>query len=157
LESIIEQKYGVVGCRLFRILLDKKILEVKQLGELAMIPQNEARTLLYKLLQAGIVEIQEVPKFADHAPSKTFYLWRVNLEKVFGVIKEDMYKTVGNLRARLGFEQHQFFTDTGAGIDLKGAISDEQRKLILRLEQVEDRLEASIIHLMELIMFFEDC
>ncbi|KAL0483626.1 hypothetical protein AKO1_011457, partial [Acrasis kona] len=152
-ESIIEQKHGQIGCRIFRILLDKKQLEVKQVAELAMIPPNEARTLLYKMLQSGVVLLQEVPKYADHAPSKTFYLWKVNLTEVYKHLIDDMYKTVNNLRARISKEHKSTLQLIGSGGQ---KLSEEQTEVVLKLEKAEDRMEISIIRLMELLMFFED-
>eukprot|EP00126_Sphaerothecum_destruens_P002632 Sdes_comp16060_c0_seq1m5266 len=34
-ESIVEHKFGVLSARIFRLLLDKKMLEQKQIGEMA--------------------------------------------------------------------------------------------------------------------------
>lgn len=48
----------------------------------AMIPVKDTRELLYKLLKAEYVQIQEVARTSDHAPSRTFYLWRVDLLRV---------------------------------------------------------------------------
>jgi DNA-directed RNA polymerase III subunit RPC3 len=157
-ESIIEQKYGQVGCRIFRLLLDKKQLEVKQITEIAMIPAHEARTLLFKMLQAGLVILQEVPRFADHAPSKTFFLWHIDLAEVYRILVEGMYKTLRNLRTRLFKEQRDTLKFTGMEMLMNGdaVLSEEQKKMVARLEQVEDRLEASILHLMDLLTYFED-
>ena len=44
----------------------------------AMIPVKDTRQLLYKLLKAKYVQIQELARTMDHAPSRTFYLWRVD-------------------------------------------------------------------------------
>src|ERR1700749_78121 len=43
---------------------------------------KEVRALLTVLAQASIVSMQEVPKGADRAPSRTFYLWYVNHDAV---------------------------------------------------------------------------
>tara|TARA_B100000405_G_scaffold299847_1_gene258732 strand:- start:857 stop:1141 length:285 start_codon:yes stop_codon:yes gene_type:complete len=48
----------------------------------AMISVKDTRELLYKLLKAKYVQIQEVARTSDHAPSRTFYLWRVDLPYV---------------------------------------------------------------------------
>ena len=44
----------------------------------AMIPVKDTRELLYKLLKAKYVQIQELARTMDHAPSRTLYLWRVD-------------------------------------------------------------------------------
>jgi transcription initiation factor IIE alpha subunit len=156
-ESIIEQKYGQIGCRIFRMLLMKKQLEQKQISEYAMIPLIEARTLLYKMLQDNIVEQQEVPRHGDRAPSRTFYLWNVKLHLVYESLVNNMYKTCRNIRTRLAKEQLEAFNVTGGTIVNSGAhLSQQQRTFVKRLEKCEDRLDTSMIHLNVLLMFFED-
>lgn len=44
--------------RIFRLLLAKKQLEQKQVADFAMLPQKDARELLYRMLQAGYVSLQ---------------------------------------------------------------------------------------------------
>jgi DNA-directed RNA polymerase III subunit RPC3 len=156
-ESIIEQKHGQIGCRIFRMLLMKKMLEQKQIAEFAMIPMHEARTLLYKMLEDEVVELQEVPKHSDYAPSRTFFLWNVKLNLVYEKLTSNMYQTCHKLRLRLTKEQEDALNATGGGfLTSTSNLSKEQQALINRLEKAEDRLESSIIHLNTLLMFFED-
>lgn len=104
-ESIIENKFGIVGSRIFRLLILKKQLEQKHVAELAMIPVAEARTLLYRMFTDRIVQLQEVSKSQDHNPSRTYYLWNVNLGIAFDRMLDVLFKTVRNLRMRLAKEQ----------------------------------------------------
>ena len=46
------------GMRIFRMLLDKKQLEQKQIAEFAMVPVRDAREVLYKMLKAGFLALQ---------------------------------------------------------------------------------------------------
>ena len=60
----------------------------------AMISVKDTREFLYKLLKAQYVQIQEVARTVDHAPSRTFYLWRVNSSHVsqqVGMSKVDCF------------------------------------------------------------------
>ena len=97
---MVRERFGGPACRIFRLLLMKRNLEQKQIAEMvfyhvylrrnanfsidfqAMISVKDTRELLYKLLKAKYVQIQEVARTSDHAPSRTFYLWRVDLPYV---------------------------------------------------------------------------
>ena len=97
---MVRDRFGGPACRIFRLLLMKRNLEQKQIAEMvfyhvylrrnanfsidfqAMISVKDTRELLYKLLKAKYVQIQEVARTSDHAPSRTFYLWRVDLPYV---------------------------------------------------------------------------
>uniref|UniRef100_A0A493SZN9 DNA-directed RNA polymerase III subunit RPC3 n=1 Tax=Anas platyrhynchos platyrhynchos TaxID=8840 RepID=A0A493SZN9_ANAPP len=79
LESIVEERFGSRCARIFRLLLRKKHLEQKQVEDFAMIPAKEAKEMLYRMLSENFVALQEIPKTPDHAPSRTFYLYTVNV------------------------------------------------------------------------------
>lgn len=46
------------GLRIFRLLMDKKQLEQKQIADLAVLPPKDAREALYSLFQDGFVALQ---------------------------------------------------------------------------------------------------
>ena len=75
-ECVVRERWGGAACRIFRLLLLKRHLEQKQIAEMAMLPMKDTRELLYKLLRADYVQLQEVARTPDRAPSRTFYLWR---------------------------------------------------------------------------------
>ena len=58
LESIIQEKWGRVGCRIWRLLHLKNKLDEKQVSKLAMIAPKAGRECLYKMLQEGFVFLQ---------------------------------------------------------------------------------------------------
>ena len=92
IEAVVRERFGGPACRIFRLLLLKRNLEQKQIAEMAMIPVKDTRELLYKLLKAEYVQIQEVARTSDHAPSRTFYLWRVDLLRVVEQVGRDLYR-----------------------------------------------------------------
>ena len=48
--------------------------------------------------------LQDVPRTADHAPSRTFYTWRANMDAGIARVASDLYRAAGNLHARLTHE-----------------------------------------------------
>ncbi|NXA57263.1 RPC3 polymerase, partial [Nothocercus julius] len=97
-------RFGSRCARIFRLLLRKKHLEQKQVEDFAMIPAKEAKDMLYKMLSENLVSLQEIPKTPDHAPSRTFYLYTVNVLSSARMLLHRCYKSVANLIERRQFE-----------------------------------------------------
>uniref|UniRef100_A0A673G529 DNA-directed RNA polymerase III subunit RPC3 n=1 Tax=Sinocyclocheilus rhinocerous TaxID=307959 RepID=A0A673G529_9TELE len=104
LESVVQERFGSRSARIFRLLLRKRHLEQKQVEDFAMIPAKEAKDMLYKLLSENLVQLQEIPKTPDYAPSRTFYLYTVNQLPTARLLLQHSYKTVGNLMERRLYE-----------------------------------------------------
>lgn len=104
LESVVQERFGSRSARIFRLLLRKRHLEQKQVEDFAMIPAKEAKDMLYTLLSENLVQLQEIPKTPDHAPSRTFYLYTVNQLPTARLLLQHCYKTVGNLIERRQYE-----------------------------------------------------
>uniref|UniRef100_A0A3B3Z438 DNA-directed RNA polymerase III subunit RPC3 n=1 Tax=Poecilia mexicana TaxID=48701 RepID=A0A3B3Z438_9TELE len=97
-------RFGSRSARIFRLLLRKRHLEQKQVEDFAMIPAKEAKDMLYTLLSHNLVQLQEIPKTPDFAPSRTFYLYTVNQLPTARMLLQNCYKTVANLIERRLFE-----------------------------------------------------
>ncbi|XP_028985109.1 DNA-directed RNA polymerase III subunit RPC3 [Betta splendens] len=104
IESVVQERFGSRSARIFRLLLRKRHLEQKQVEDFAMIPAKEAKDMLYTLLSQNLVQLQEVPKTPDFAPSRTFYLYTVNQLPTVRMLLQNCYKTVANLIERRLFE-----------------------------------------------------
>ncbi|XP_020783679.1 DNA-directed RNA polymerase III subunit RPC3 [Boleophthalmus pectinirostris] len=107
LESVVQERFGSRSARIFRLLLRTRHLEQKQVEDFAMIPAKEAKEMLYTLLSKNLVQLQEVPKTPDYAPSRTFYLYTVNQLPTARMLLQNCYKTVGNLIERRLFESKE--------------------------------------------------
>lgn len=70
---------------------------------------QDAKELLYRLFKAGFVGLQDVPRTADHAPSRTLYTWSVNNEAAADKLAAELYKAAFNVYVRCTneFEQHK--------------------------------------------------
>ncbi|XP_064390213.1 DNA-directed RNA polymerase III subunit RPC3-like isoform X2 [Halichondria panicea] len=97
IEAIVRERFGAKAHRIFRLLITKKMLEQLQVAEMAMLPSKEAKEILYTLLAESFVSLQEVPRTPDYAPSRTFYLFTVHLNKVARLLLERCYQTINNL------------------------------------------------------------
>ncbi|XP_011806666.1 PREDICTED: DNA-directed RNA polymerase III subunit RPC3 isoform X1 [Colobus angolensis palliatus] len=104
LESVVQERFGSRCARIFRLVLQKKHLEQKQVEDFAMIPAKEAKDMLYKMLSENFMSLQEIPKTPDHAPSRTFYLYTVNILSAARMLLHRCYKSIANLIERRQFE-----------------------------------------------------
>ncbi|NXM33565.1 RPC3 polymerase, partial [Oxyruncus cristatus] len=89
---LLPPRFGSRCARIFRLLLRKKHLEQKQVEDFAMIPAKEAKDMLYRMLSENLVSLQEIPKTPDHAPSRTFYLYTVNVAAAARMLLHRCYK-----------------------------------------------------------------
>ncbi|EGF78165.1 hypothetical protein BATDEDRAFT_91024 [Batrachochytrium dendrobatidis JAM81] len=100
IESIIQEKFGDVCRRIWRLLYMKQKLDEKQVGKQAMINNKVARECLYTMLKEGLVYLQDVPKTMDHSASRTFFLWYVSIERTCTVLLTNAYKTLHRIKLR---------------------------------------------------------
>uniref|UniRef100_M4BZK8 DNA-directed RNA polymerase III subunit RPC3 n=1 Tax=Hyaloperonospora arabidopsidis (strain Emoy2) TaxID=559515 RepID=M4BZK8_HYAAE len=116
--AYIQEKYGVASARIVRLLLEKRQLEQKTIGELALLPSNDARHRLYELYTDKLLILQEISKRADHNPAFTFYCWSVDVPKMQARIADRVQDSLCRLRRRRKFE------------------AEENKELIARSEQL---------------------
>ena len=163
-EAVVKERFGVNGCRIFRLLTMKRQLEQEQIGEMCMVPVRITRELLYKLLKAQYVSLQEVAKTADHAPSRTFYLWRVDVPRVIARLSKEICKLTLNVKLRLEHERRQAeerghrrrrqrVVELVAGRPSEGAENGGGGD---QSEEVERWLRSELMKLDEQLMLFND-
>lgn len=161
LEGLVTDKFGVACCRIIRILIDKGKLDESQIQKYAMLPPKDVRQKLDTLLLSGLVEIQEVPRSADRAPSRSFHLWYVPLEKCFQELLVDVYRTTVNLQQRKTEEllrrsrliDKLSREDVIANMELLGEIDKAE---LAKMEKVIERIEVSKGRLDEMTMILRD-
>lgn len=115
--SLFPCRFGSEGFRIMSCLLYKGILDQKQIAEYCMIPVKDARELLYRMMRSGFVRMLDIPKTADHAPSRAFFLWDVEMERIKDEIRSQILQTALNLLLRYRHELWQ-------GRDLVALVSE---------------------------------
>ncbi|KAF9376055.1 DNA-directed RNA polymerase III subunit RPC3 [Mortierella sp. AD011] len=100
IQDIVATRFGSPYVRIMNMLLEKGKLEEKQISRFSMMPVKDVREKLTTLCTYGILNLQEVPKTNDRAPSRTFYLWEVLLPRAADSLVDRLYHTMANLRQR---------------------------------------------------------
>ncbi|CAI9717057.1 DNA-directed RNA polymerase III subunit RPC3-like [Octopus vulgaris] len=113
IESVVQERFGSKSLRIFRILLLKQHLEQKQIEEYAMIPAKEVKEIMYNMFADGFLFVTEVSKAPDHAPSRTFFLFRVEIPRVARMLLKRCYQAIGNamLRREHEVKEHRRLLD----------------------------------------------
>eukprot|EP00218_Dolichomastix_sp_CCMP3274_P007624 CAMPEP_0170134692 /NCGR_PEP_ID=MMETSP0033_2-20121228/2052_1 /TAXON_ID=195969 /ORGANISM="Dolichomastix tenuilepis, Strain CCMP3274" /LENGTH=587 /DNA_ID=CAMNT_0010370261 /DNA_START=23 /DNA_END=1786 /DNA_ORIENTATION=- len=168
-EAVVRERFGAPTCRIFRLLALKGLLEMRQIADMAMVPQHATREYLYRLLKAGYVRLQEVAKSADHAPSRTFYLWRVELLGAVEQLGVDLYRAASNIRGRLAYQMEKEAellklleqVEAARRAEREGrpalaapVVTPAQQQQLKHLQSVVQALETSLMRLDELILIF---
>lgn len=175
IESVVQERFGSKSLRIFRVVLVKKQVEQPQIESCAMIPAKETKELLYRMMQENFVTFTELAKTPDHAPSRTFYLFNVNLRQVAAMMLERCYKAVSNamLKRSQEMSEHKRLLDKQERVDaiiatLGGGQADEaqkeeiremitppERQQLNRVKTVTNMLELSELQVDETIFVLE--
>lgn len=151
--SLVTQHFGQLGSRVYALLLRFKCMEEKQLGNLGTAQKSQVRRMLYKMLQAGYLAIQEVSKTSDRAPNRTYYLWKVAPSVHTGVLK-NLYFTIGNIKTRMEAELEKI---TPVVDDLYAELNKVESavEMFSQWKQSADRFELALIRMLETGLVYE--
>ncbi|KAG6909829.1 hypothetical protein DXG01_015102 [Tephrocybe rancida] len=142
LESVARERHGVEGVRILRLLMDTGKMDEKQVSKIVMMAPKEVRPLLAALAADSLISTQEVPKSADRNPTRTFYLWHVDLNKAYSAILGSLYKTLYNIEMRRRAEM-----DVS---EVKAVLEKRERSDVSQDESLLSRLERDILNEWEL-------
>ena len=107
-DNIVLEKFGSKALRIFRVIREKLHVEESQLPVYVMIPAKEIKLLTYQLLENNFIQLQELRKnMSNNAPTKSFYLFYVDLNQVARMVAEMCRKALANSFARKNFEAMQ--------------------------------------------------
>ena len=98
-------KLGSLSMRVFNILLKESFLEEKQVAKKSMIGVKEVRAVLFSLFKNKFIQLQQVPKSADHAPNRSIFLWTVDINQTKSSFIDFLKKSLVNLSDRIKFEK----------------------------------------------------
>ncbi|TYZ57631.1 hypothetical protein PybrP1_003383 [[Pythium] brassicae (nom. inval.)] len=151
--AYVQDKFGVPSARIVRLLVEKRQLEQQTIGELALLPSNDARRRLYELFAERLVKLQEVPKRADHNPAFTLYCWSVDVPRMERSVRERVEASLCKLRARRKLEAEQN-KELIARSDQLVEANDVAK--FDKLSRALDRLDRAVLQLDAMLMLYRD-
>uniref|UniRef100_A0A0N5B8A0 DNA-directed RNA polymerase III subunit RPC3 n=1 Tax=Strongyloides papillosus TaxID=174720 RepID=A0A0N5B8A0_STREA len=111
-QAFIRERIDDRAARIFCLLIKKGYLEEDQIERHAMIPSKEAKEVCSLLLNESLIELRHISKTSDFAPSKTTYLYSVNLKHVADYLYMYCLQALRNLihRRHAQAEKHRNLT-----------------------------------------------
>ncbi|KAH7919899.1 hypothetical protein BV22DRAFT_1133495 [Leucogyrophana mollusca] len=137
LEAVTRERHGDDGVRIVRLLLDVGKMDEKQIAKVAMMANKDVRPLLSALSSDFIISTQEVPRSADRNPTRTFYLWHVDLQKAYSTLLGSLYKTLYNINVRRQAEQEE--------PNVRAVLVKRERSDVAQNENLLSRMERDVL------------
>jgi len=135
LEAVVRERHGDDAVRVVRLLLDTGKMDEKQVSKVGMMAPKDVRPLLSVLSAESLISVQEVPKSADRNPTRTFYLWYVDLQKSYSVLLGSLYKTLYNIASRREAEAEESTVKAVLEKRRRTDVSQDEERLLTRNER----------------------
>lgn len=127
--AMITTRFGPKCCRVFKVLLRRGPLLLKQVEEIVMLPARDVREYSYMLIKEGLIRNRQVPKTPDNAPGKSVFIMSVDLEQVVHNVADLCCRSMGNLLRRLIHESQKDKTLLEQAAEAQKLIDAENSKL----------------------------
>ncbi|KAI1302995.1 RNA polymerase III subunit C82 [Mortierella claussenii] len=161
IQDIVSSRFGAPYVRIMNMLLEKGKLEEKQISRFSMMPVKDVREKLTTLCTFGVLNLQEVPKTNDRAPSRTYYLWEVLLPRAASALVDRLYHTMANLRQRRFVERSKraVLLEKCERSDVKAdqsLLNDTERRELETLEGVLEMLAVQELRVAEMVVILKE-
>ncbi|KAK7203468.1 RNA polymerase III subunit RPC82-domain-containing protein [Myxozyma melibiosi] len=162
-DQLIARKQGAVACRLLRIIRSKGRIDEKQIAQIALLPVKDIRAHLTALHECGSLDLQEVPKGTDRAPSRTYYLWFHKPASAYALMTQQIVRTMTRCYARVVEERKKRpgimskLAREDVKRDEEGMLTAAEKEEVKRLRAAEEKMLAQISRLDRLVVIFRDC
>lgn len=121
-ESLIKATMKDDAFRVLRCIKQLRLADEKSIAQGVLLKEKTVRSQVYQLVKANIVEIQEVPRSADRAASKTFYLFRYKQQPSYEQLVNSLIFDMGEIINIINtFEQeNKILLDKCQRVDVQG-------------------------------------
>lgn len=128
IENTVAARYGQLAARIVRILQRKMANDEKGLATSAVIKPKDVRSLTNTLLNAGIIETQEIPRDTNRTTNRLLWLYVYSPERARKQILLDSYRATTRWLRRLETEKNEYTAtiDKSERLDVVG---NEERLL----------------------------
>lgn len=137
-DALVKTTLGHNAHRVLKCIKTMKLVDEKAISNLVLLKEKTVKSEVYRLVTSNVVEIQEVPRSADRAALKTFYLFRhkesPSYRFVDGSLIYSMADALSNIdRFKL---EHRILLDKCEREDVKG--HEEELLLDTELKTLRD-------------------
>ena len=153
IDSYILDTFGAEGHRLVQMMRRMGKVEEKQLPHLALMKKGDIHKKLAEMQMAGMVDIQGIPRDANHTNARMIFLWHFDAERVSSMLLNKLYKAMSRHLQRVDMERRKasgilaisrrsdvtsgqvVLTEVQAG--LLQDIRDKEEKFIVQLSRID--------------------
>lgn len=96
ISCVVRDRFGDHAHRIFRLLLQKKYLEQREIEKFALVAPKDAKELTYSMMIENFIIPHEIPKSSDLVASRTFHLFHVDINQVCYMLLQWCYKAISN-------------------------------------------------------------
>lgn len=159
-DEIIQNKFGPSAVRILRIIREKGMANEELLARTALLRQNTIYNLTNQLHKFGALSLQEVPRSADRAPTKTIFMWFHSPKRAYGLVEEYLCQTLTRLLQRVQSERsrHPVLLSKLEREDVKQNedlyLTTQEKMEIAQLRQAEERLLVQVSRVQSLCQVF---
>ncbi|RCK58968.1 DNA-directed RNA polymerase III subunit RPC3 [Candida viswanathii] len=154
-EMLVKTTLGEQGFRILRCIKAMRLVDEKAISNAVLLKEKTVRSEIYHLIRANVIEIQEVPRSADRAASKTFYLFRhkENYPFLVNCLIHDMAMILNGIEKFKS--EHHILLEKCNRIDVQG----QEEQLLLEselktLHGLQNREISNIVRLDRLVVLF---
>ncbi|KAI5959029.1 RPC82 [Candida margitis] len=121
-EALIKATMKDDAFRVLRCIKQLRLADEKSIAQAVLLKEKTVRSEVYHLVRANIVELQEVPRSADRAASKTFYLFRYKQQPCYDHLVNSLIFDMGEILTIINtFEQeNKILLDKCQRVDVQG-------------------------------------
>ena len=156
--NIISGKYGIRSMRVINILAQYGKLDDKTISSLSMIREKELRPLLTTMQQAGLLELQEVPRDNARLASRTTFLFFFDHDRCRRNLLEDCYRTMTRLLQRMRAERDpikplfdKIYWDIGSR-----SLIEHGKQVVGRWKDVEETFWGQVLRIDDTVALLRD-
>lgn len=131
-DTLIKTTLGISSLRVLKCLKSLKLADEKTLSNSVLLKEKTVRNEVYRLINMNVIEIQEVPRSADRAASKTFYLFRHKPTSAYNYLTHSLVFSMGEILTNIqSFKNdHKILLEKCEREDVKG----HEEELLLESE-----------------------
>lgn len=131
-DAIVKTTMGVEAHRVFRCVKDQKLADDRTIAKLVLQKDGDVKSLLFDLIAGNFIQLQEIPRSADRAATKSVYLFRHEETASYQYMKELLMFNIGQVLSNIDLFKldHKILLEKCERDDVKG----HEEELLLESE-----------------------
>lgn len=131
-DALVKTTMGTDALRIFRCIKDQKLADDRTIAKLVLQKEQVVKSLLFDLIAGNFIQIQEIPRSADRAATKSVYLFRHEEASSYQYLKRLLLFSMGKALSNIELfkQEHKILLEKCERDDVKG----HEEELLLETE-----------------------